>query len=349
MRWIGFFISIIIFLLPALASAQPSLEEIIPRIKHGLVTIRSQERPLRQSQIYDPYNFFFQAQLPPGRGSYPIGSGFVMPDGIHVATSFRQLDGANALQIISDQGKVYDAQLLGADASLDLAILRIKNAKGLTGLDFGNSNQARLGDNLLIFGRSVRLMVIKANLSSTENAEGSFGRHWLIDSPTHPGVSGGPVVDSRGRVVGMAAYNPEGPPQLGVVLPSALMISGSQQLIKNGKLSKAWLGIVPKNLTSLDDLDHLRTAAIKGGVRVENLIVDGPAAKAGLQIGDLIMAIGEHTILQLSDLNAFLDSHKPGERLPLKIHRGNKGSLQLPLELGELPSAQDLPLASQLL
>jgi len=349
MRWMRFFFSCIILLIPVYASAQPSVDEIIPRIRRGLVSIRSEERPLRQAQIYDPYYYFFQSVLPPGSGSYPVGSGFLLADAQHVVTSFRQLDGVNSFQIVSEAGKVYDAQLLGADAALDLAVLKIKNPKGLSGLDFGDSKRSGLGDPLLVFGRSLRLMMLKASIASIAGGEGSFGRHWLIDVPTHPGVSGGPVIDARGRVIGMASFNPEGPSQLGVVLPSALIASSAQQLIRGGKLSKAWLGIVPKNLASLDDLDHLRTSNIKGGIVVENLIVDGPAAKAGLQIGDLILGLGNKTILQISDLNSFLDTHKAGERLTLKIHRGNKGTLELPLQLGELPSAQDLPNASRLL
>jgi serine protease Do len=339
MRSISFFFySILIFLLlPTHAFAQLSLDEIAGRIKRGTVTLRSAERPLRQAQIFDPYFYFYQTALPQGAKSYPLGTGFIMPDGLHVATSYKQLEGANNFQAVTDSGKVFETQLIGADASLDLAILRMKNAKGQSGLDFGNSKASRLGDPVYVFGRSIRFMMIKANLSSLENGEGAFGRHWLIDSPTQPGLSGGPVVDSRGRVVAMAGFNPDGPAQLGVVLPAALIIKG------------AWMGIVPKNLASLDDLDHLRSDEIKGGVLVENLIVDGPAAKAGLQIGDFILAIGEKTLLQTADLNDFLDRHKAGESVSLRIHRAGKGIIKLSLQLGDLPSAQDLPNASSLL
>ncbi|RYZ55431.1 MAG: PDZ domain-containing protein [Proteobacteria bacterium] len=351
MRSISFFFysTLIFLLLPTHAFAQLSLDEIAGRIKQGMVTLRSAERPLRQAQIFDPYYYFYQTVLPQGAKSYPLGTGFIMPDGIHVATSFKQLEGASSIQAVTNSGKAFDAQLLGADASLDLAILRMKNVKGQSGLDFGNSKGSRLGDALYVFGRSIRYLMIKANLSSLDSGEGAFGRHWMIDKPTHPGVSGGPVVDARGRVVGMAGFNPDGPAQLGVVLPSALILKGAEQLIRNGKLSKAWMGIVPKNLASLDDLDHLRSNEIKGGVLVENLIVDGPAAKAGLQIGDFILAIGEKTLLQTADLNDFLDRHKAGESVSLKIHRAGKGLMKLSLQLGDLPSAQDLPNASSLL
>ncbi|MBC7530618.1 MAG: serine protease [Oligoflexus sp.] len=344
------FCALLLFhLLPAYSFAQASLDEIIPRIRKDVVTIRSPERPLRGAQIFDPYFYFYQTALPPGKGSYPLATGFVMADGIHVATSYRQLDGASSFQVVSEAGKVFDAQLLGADSSLDLAVLKIKNAKGFGGVDLGNSKSSRLGDPLYVFGKSLRFMVLKANLSSMASGEGNFGRHWLIDTPTHPGVAGGPVVDTRGRVVGMASFNPDGPSQLGVVLPAALLSKAAAQLIHSGKLSKAWLGIVPKNLASVDDLDHIRGSEIKGGVLVENLIVDGPAAKAGLQIGDFILAMDEKTLLQVTDLNDFLDRHKAGKTVNIKIHRGGKGVMLLQLQLGDEPSAQDLPNASQLL
>src|SRR4051812_5685079 len=94
-----FYASVVFLLLPAYAIAQPSLEEIIPRIRRDLVTIRSPERPLRQAQIFDPYLYFFQTTLPPGKGSYPLGSGFVMTDGVHVVTSYKQLQGSSSFQI----------------------------------------------------------------------------------------------------------------------------------------------------------------------------------------------------------------------------------------------------------
>ena len=336
-------------LLPVLALAQPSLDDIVPRIRRNTVTIRSPERPLRQGQIFDPYSYFFQTVIPPGKGSYPLGTAFILPDGIHCVTSYRQLEGSSRFQVVSDQGKVYEAQLLGAYASLDLAVLSIKSGKVFSGVDFGDSRLSRLGDPLLIFGRSIKFLMIKANLSSIETSEGHFGRHWLIDKPTHPGVSGGPVVDSRGRVVGMAAYNPDGPAQLGVVLSAALIQKSSQQLIGGGKLTRAWIGVVPKNLVSLDDLDHIHGKDIKGGILIENLIVDGPAARAGLQIGDLLLMIGGKAVQETSDLQEYLDQHKSGEKVMVKAYRGSKGPMTLTLQLGDLPSAQDLPNSSLIL
>ncbi|MBC7660982.1 MAG: trypsin-like peptidase domain-containing protein [Chitinophagaceae bacterium] len=338
-------------LLPAYAVAQASLDEITPRIRAEIVTVRSSDRPLRQGEIFDPYYYFFHAALPPGKGSYPLGTGFVLPDGQHIATSYRQLEGATSLEIVSSRGKVYATQLLGADATLDLAILKIKGPKGklFSGIDFGESRKSRLGDSLLVFGNSLRFMMTKANLSSLDGGEGAYGRHWLIDRPTHPGVAGGPIVDTRGRVVAMAVFNPEGPTDFGTALPAALIIKSSQQLIQSGKITKAWIGIVPKNLASLDDLDHVHGTDIKGGVLIDNLIVDGPAAKAGLQISDFILAIGDKSLIQSADLSEFLEHHKSGETVTIKILRGAKGVMKVQLLLGELPSAQDLPNASQLL
>ncbi len=347
MRAFPFFF--IFLLLPGPSLAQASSEEILPRIRHNLVTIRAPERPQRQGQAYDPYAYFFQTAIPQGKGATVLGTGFVLPDGSHVATTFRALEGSSRFEVASDQGKVYAAQLLGADASLDLAILELKSGKAFGGIDFGDSKLSRIGDPLLMFGKSLRFLMIKTNLAATDTVEGSYGRHWLIDRPTHPGVAGGPLVDTRGRVVGMAVFNAEGPAHLGAALPAALLVKASRELIHQGKLSRAWIGIVPRNLASLDDLDHIHGDDVKGGVLIENLIVDGPAAKAGLQVGDLIMAIGKTTIRSASDLQDFLDKHKAGEKVSVRLSRGSKGVLTLPLALGDLPSAQDLPNAGSLL
>lgn len=343
--------SLVFLLLPLEAFAQTSLSEIVPRIKKELVAIRSAERPERQGQNYDPYYYFFGEPLAAGQGTFPLGTGFVLPDGKHVATTARSLENLNAVEILADGGKVSKATVVGIDRNLDLAILALEGgkSKAFSGIDFGDSKSMRVGDALYLFGRSVKFVMLRTDLSSTDTVEGTYGRHWLIDQPTTPAVAGGPLVDTRGRVVGMAVYNPRGPAQFGTVLPANLILASAKDLIKSGKPNRAWLGIVPRAKPNLDDLDHIHGADVKSGILVENLIVDGPAAKSGLRISDIILSINGKAVTSLQDLFALLDRSKAGETLPMKIFRAGKGVMELRIQLGELPNARELPNTENLL
>lgn len=345
-------LSTLFLLLPLKAFANTSLTEIIPRIKRELVTIQSSERPERQGQSYDPYFYFFKQPLPAGRKNFPLGSGFVLPGGKHIATSARSLENLNRVEIVNESGNVLQAKLLGIDANLDLALLEIepgKRSKGFAGVDFGDSRQSRLGESFSIFGRAIRFLLLKGHLVSNDVSEGPYGRHWLIDVATNPGLAGGPVVDNRGRVIGMAVHNPKGPEHYGTVLPAHMIQESAKQLARYGKPQRAWLGLVPRPQANLDDLDHIHDGSAKSGLIAENLIVDGPAAKAGLQIGDILLAIDGKSLASLADLFRELEKRKAGDRVTLKVHRSSKGVIEVKLNLGELPNARELPNAENLL
>lgn len=200
-----------------------------------------------------------------------------------------------------------------------------------------------------MFGRSLKFIVLQADLSSTDAIEGPYGRHWSIDRPTSPAVAGGPLLDTRGRVVGMAVFNARGPDHLGSVLPAHLITQAAEQLIAFGKPQRAWLGIVPRAQVNIDELDHIHEAKVKGGILVDNLIIDGPAAKAGLQIGDFIQAIDGKKLASISELFELLDRKKAGGSLTLSVYRASKGVMDLKLTLGELPNARELPNTENLL
>lgn len=342
--------STLFLLLPLDAFAQTSLAEMAPRIARELVKVQSRERPERQGQSYDPYFYFFKQPVPAGQGIFQLGTGFILPGGKHVATSARSLENLSDVEVVAGDGKPISAKVVGIDLTLDLALLALSSpTKKFSGVDFGDSKQSRIGDQLYVFGRSVKYLMLRTALSATEPSEGPYGRHWTIDQPTSPAVAGGPLVDSRGRVVGMAVYNPKGPDQLGTVLPAHLIIQATRQLLKFGKPDRAWLGVALRSQVSIDELDSIRDAEVKGGVLIENLIIDGPAAKAGLQIGDFIMAIEGKTMAAISDLFELLDRRKAGEILAIKIFRSGKGVMEIKLRLGDLPNARELPNTENLL
>ena len=114
-------------------------------------------------------------------------------------------------------------------------------------------------------------------------------------------------------------------------------------MIKYNKVIRPWLGIVGKNIISADELGDNHDPTGGYGVLVENLIVDGPSYKAGVRIGDLLMAINSKKIYDLNELQRTLSGKAPSEQIRLKLYRRGKGFLHLQVALSEIPKAQDLP------
>ncbi|WP_141732036.1 S1C family serine protease [Oligoflexus tunisiensis] len=335
--------------LPSLAEARifQSFHEVVTQIEPSVVHIQSKERPLRPANGTDPYAWFFQSQPPQNSTSFPLGTGFLIQPAGYCVTSFQIVDGLQHLEIITTQKKRYAAEYVGGDRQSDLALLRIKDAKGLRTLDFADSDRVRAGDPVLGFGFPLgfKPMVTSGMIAARGQVMGAgpFDAHLMLDLPTHPGNLGGPLVDTRGRVIGLLAAPGGNLARLGFALPSRVMQRLIQDLIRDGKLSRPWLGLVARNLPSLDSVAELYDPSIRAGVLVDNLIVEGPAARASLQVGDLILSLGEQKIQNISDLQDFLRKSKPGQRVQAKVFRRRAGQVNIPIQLGEIPGAQDLP------
>jgi S1-C subfamily serine protease len=335
--------------LPSLAEARifQSFHDIVSQVEPSIVHIQTKERPLRPANGTDPYAWFFQSQPPQNSRSFPLGTGFLIEPAGYVITSFQVVEGLQRLEIITTQKKTYIADYVGGDRQSDLALLRIKDAKGLRTLDFADSNRVQVGDPILGFGFPLgfKPMVSSGMISARGQVMGAgpYDAHFMLDMPTHPGNIGGPLVDTRGRVIGLLASPSAGLANMGFALPSRVIQSLMQDLMRHGKLSKPWLGLVARNLASLDSVAELYDPSIRAGVLVDNLIVEGPAARASLQVGDLILSFGEQPIQNITDLQTFLRKSKPGDRITVKVFRRLTGQVNIPIQLGETPGAQDLP------
>jgi S1-C subfamily serine protease len=342
-------LGILCCLLPSLAEARifQSFHDIVAQVEPSVVHIQTRERPLRPANGTDPYFHFFQSQPPQNSTSFPLGTGFLIQPAGYVLTSFQIVDGLQRLEIITTQKKRYAAEYVGGDRQSDLALLRIKDAKGLRTLDFADSGAVRTGDPVLGFGFPLgfKPLVTSGMIAARGQVMGAgpFDAHFMLDLPTHPGNLGGPLVDTRGRVIGLLTSPGAGLSHFGFALPSRLMQALIQDLIKNGKLQRPWLGLVARNLPSLDSVAELYDPSIRAGVLVDNLIVEGPAARATLQVGDLILSLGEQKIQNIGDLQVFLRSKKPGDRVNAKVFRRRAGQVNILIQLGEIPGAQDLP------
>ncbi|HEY8392318.1 MAG TPA: trypsin-like peptidase domain-containing protein [Capillibacterium sp.] len=258
------------------------------------------------------------------------GSGFIVrPDG-YVVTNYHVIENADKITVNLRGGKKYEAKVVGADKKYDLAILKI-NATNLPYLELGDSDALQIGQWVVAFGNpyglheTVTTGIISAlnrSLSSTDE-EG-----YLIqtDAAINPGNSGGPLVDLKGRVIGINEAILSNAQNIGFAIPIKLLKDNLDALINEGKITHKesttpWLGIYMTTINK--DLALYYNLPFENGVYVYRVVEDSPAAKAGLRAHDFITQINQEEIKSADDLSNKVKKMKVGDKVSLLVWRGN--------------------------
>lgn len=258
------------------------------------------------------------------------GSGVVItPDG-YVLTNSHVIHRATQLRAVFTDGRSVEGDLVGDDPATDLAVVRVESS-GLPHATLGDSSLLRVGQlviamgNPLGFQSTVSTGVISALGRALRSQEGRLIENIVQHTaPLNPGNSGGPLLDSRGRVIGVNTAIIVMAQGIGFAIPSNTAKWVASQLITRGKVERAYLGVMGRTRRL-----HRRLAREYGlgnEYSVEVISVDprGPAARAGVQEGDLITAMDEHAVANVDDLHRFLAEWVPGRRLTLTLLRGPK-------------------------
>lgn len=256
------------------------------------------------------------------------GSGVIFrPDG-YIVTNYHVVDGAATVRVTLDNGRGYEAALVGKDAASDLAVLKIE-AEGLTAAEFGNSDEVIVGSIAVAIGNangfqnSVTQGVFSGlNRQVTLQMEdGNTYTYTLLqtDAAINPGNSGGAVANKYGQVVGIsaskvAAVDYEG---LGFAIPSQLVKPIVEDLMAYGEVhSRARLGVVVEPLTELP----AGKAVPQTGVLVRQVDEDSDLFEKGVSAGDIIISVDGHDILITADLSSMISRHRAGDRVKMTIY-----------------------------
>jgi S1-C subfamily serine protease len=274
----------------------------------------------------------------PGEGPQGSGSGVVItPDG-YALTNSHVAAGRQKLLATTEPGDRLEAELIGDDSSTDLALIRIR-AADLPNAPLGDSTTLRVGQLVIAVGNPFGLTsTVSAGVVSAlgRSLRGQQGR--LIDgviqhtAPLNPGNSGGPLVDSRGRVVGINTAIIALAQNLGFAVPAQTAKWVVNELLTHGRIRRAYLGIAaghrqipPETARQLDLLNEI-------AVEVHELDAKAPAAKAGLQSGDLIVALNDRVVSTIDDIHRLLSRTPQGESITLTIVRdGSKREMTVAL------------------
>jgi putative serine protease PepD len=265
------------------------------------------------------------------------GSGFVLDKDGYILTNEHVVDGARTVRVRFSEGGPVGARVVGSDTSSDLALLKIDSGDhALTPLTLGSSTALKVGQPAIAIGSPYRL-----EGTLTTGVISAIGRS--IESPNHfpidgavqtdaainPGNSGGPLLDGSGRVIGINAQIASSTGANDGV-GFAIAIDTAKEILpalKAGKeIKRPYLGVSTGDATT-------GTGAV-----VADVIAGGPAAAAGLQPGDRIVSVDGRAITQSSDVSSFITAHKPGEKVDVRIRRGD-GERTLSVTLGTRPDS----------
>jgi putative serine protease PepD len=271
-----------------------------------------------------------------GSGS---GTGFLVDSDGTIVTNAHVVGDADQVQVrFDDDGELHDAEVLGVDASTDLAALRVDPgaANGARPLELADSDRVQVGDQAVAIGYPLGLdrtatAGIISGLEREIQAPNGFSIDRVIqtDAPINPGNSGGPLLDASGRVIGVnsqiaSAGGSQGNVGIGFAVPANTVRDVLPQLERGSAPEHAYLGVST-------------APASGGGVQVAEATAGGPAADAGVQAGDVVTAIDGETVDAPEDVVAAIEDKSPGDRVELTVTRGGSEDT-IEVTLGERPN-----------
>jgi serine protease Do len=288
--------------------------------------------------------------LPPGLRGGPRGRGavtgqgsgfFISPDG-YAVTNNHVVDGADKVEVTTDDGKTYTAKVIGTDARTDIALIKVEGSSNFPFAKLSDG-KPRIGDWVLAVGNPFGLGgTVTAGIVSASGRDignGPYDDFIQIDAPVNKGNSGGPAFNTEGEVMGVntAIYSPSGG-SVGIAfsIPASTVKNVIAQLKDKGTVSRGWIGVQIQPVTS-DIADSLGLKKAEGALVAEPQ-ANGPAAKAGIESGDVITAVNGEPVKDARELARTIGSLAPGNSVKLNVlHKGQDKVVNL--TLGQLPNS----------
>ena len=348
--------------------APMSFADLTARLAPAVVNISTKQRiPIRAQQ--DPFEEFFrrfdpaqpQGDSGTGGGAAPrtreagsLGSGFIIsPDG-YIVTNNHLIQGAtgtgtvDSVTITTTNGKEYSARIVGRDDTSDLAVLKIEG-RNLPCVQWGDSTKARVGDWVIAIGNpyglggTVTAGIVSAIHRGIPGATpGAYDRYIQTDAAINMGNSGGPMFDLNGNVIGInaALISPTGASVgIGLAIPAELAKPVIDALAKGQRPQRGYLGV---GLQPLDeDLAPSLGLPKNSGEIVRSLVPNGPAARGGLQQGDVIVSVNGKAVTPEETVSYLIANTPVGSRVPLQIIRGGRRQT-VSVTVGERPTEEAL-------
>ena len=329
-------------------------QQALPAVVY--VGVERQARLSQQSgqmQIPEQFRRFFGDVDPemmpqPQEGN---GSGFIIDERGHIMTNAHVVADASNVMVRLVDGREYDAEVVGADRNSDVAVLRITPGEGeeLPVVTFGDSDGLRVGDWVLALGNPLGLdFSVTAGIVSAKGRGLPGGRlnpmqlesYIQTDAAINPGNSGGPLVDLLGRVVGVNTAIYGGGSRFvgyGFAVPVGIARKAAQDLLEYGYVRRPRIGVSVQTVNAVD-AEVYRLPEVRGA-EVSTVEEGAPASRAGIRVGDVIVAVDGEPIQDSPDLTANLARRQPGEEVALTLYRDGRRQ-DIEVTLGEFEQAE---------
>jgi len=308
----------------------------------NIYTTKAARSPQDHPLLNDPlFRRFFGDSLGDRPLTASLGSGVVASTDGYVLTNHHVVDGADEIEVLRAVGSRARAQLVGSDPETDLAVLRI-DADGLTAIDFGDADAARVGDVVLAVGnpfgvgQTVTMGIISA-LGRTHLGINTFENFIQTDAAINPGNSGGALVDGEGRLLGIntAIYSRTGGSLgIGFAIPVSTVRQVMDQIIATGSVTRGYIGVEPQDLTP--ELAEAFKLPRKEGAIIAGVMRAGPADRAGVKVGDILVDVDGKPVPDTATMLNVIAQLTPGSTVSFRFLRKNE-TIELPIRIGKRP------------
>lgn len=340
------------FLAASGASAKtiiPDFVELAAKLKPTVVNISTAktiapqkgfhrgQNPFGSDPFEDFFNRFFEQMPQRPYKQKSLGSGFIISDDGYILTNNHVVSGADEIKVKLADGREFKGEVKGADEKLDLALVKIVGKDHFPVAVLGNSDAIKVGEWVMAIGNPFGLeqTVTAGIISATGRVIGSgpYDDYLQTDASINPGNSGGPLFNDRGEVVGINTAIIAGGQGIGFAIPVNMAKNTIAQLKETGKVTRGWIGVAIQTVTP--DLAQSFGLVKEKGALVSEVAKDGPADKAGMKSGDIILEFDGKTIHEMNELPRIVADTPVGKKAGVKILRDGK-EMQLTVTVDRL-------------
>lgn len=323
--------------IPGTPFNEPDFETAAALSIHAVVHIKTDFQ--RKSNVYDDFfNFFNFGQGMPNQQIEAMGSGVIIDPEGYIVTNNHVVQDADNITVTLNDKRVFKATIVGADASTDLALIKIEE-KGLPYLTYGNSDEVRIGQWVLAVGNPFNLTsTVTAGIVSAKardinilGSQGTVESFIQTDAAVNPGNSGGALVNLKGELIGINAAIASGTGNYvgySFAIPVNIVKKVVSDFMKFGRIQRALVGIRYKEID--DQFAKDNDLPSMNGVYVQEIVEGGAAEKAGMKKGDVILSMQGLPVNSKSELQEIISQHNPGDKIAITVLRDGK---QVPLSL----------------
>ncbi|MBI3420324.1 MAG: DegQ family serine endoprotease [Proteobacteria bacterium] len=281
---------------------------------------------------------------PRERKTTSLGSGFLIDPSGYVVTNNHVIQDADEINVILHDDTNLKAKVIGRDPKTDIALLKVEHSKPLPYVKFGDSDTMKVGDWIVVIGNPFGLggTVTQGIISARQRDinSGPYDDYIQTDASINRGNSGGPMFNLQGEVIGIstAIFSPSGGSVgIGFAIPSSMAQNVVEQLKKTGKIRRGWLGVRIQNVT--EEIAKSLNLPKAAGALVSSLSSDSPAAKGGVQAGDVIITFDGKEVQDMRHLPRIVAETSIDRTVPVVVWRDNK-DVRLNVKIGEMKEAE---------